>query len=258
MKVDYDQFAEIYDIDMGRNIGDADIAFYLELGAGRQPVLELGCGTGRIMEPFAARGIRIVGLDISARMREKGCARLAPYRPAHWTVARGDMSDFSLPERFQYAICAFSTYSKLLTAAQQASFFHCVNRHLEPGGRFVLDMFIQTRDFEAMADGVLVEDYRDRRFGEQLCRVSRSKRVWKNVAPSVNQVDLVYTFHANGASSPATTRVLTDYTRYSSKRELEALFQVHGFIVEQVLADYAGGPWHPESRKMIFVARRTL
>ena len=258
MEVDYDQFAEIYDIDMGRNIGDADIEFYLGLGVGRQPVLELGCGTGRIMAPFAARGIRIVGLDISARMREKGCARLAPYCAAHWSVVGGDMSDFDLPECFRFAICAFSTYSKLLTVAQQQSFFRCVNTHLEPGGRFVLDMFVQTRDFEAIPDGVLVEDYRERRFEAQSCRVSRSKRVWKNVAPSVNRIDLVYSFQADGASSPATTNVLTDYTRYSTKSELEALFQEHGFVVERVLADYTGELWEPESRKMILVARRAL
>ena len=258
MKIDYDQFAELYDIDMGRNMGDADIEFYLGLGAGRQPVLELGCGTGRIMEPFAARGIRIVGLDISARMREKGCVRLAPYRAEHWTVAGGDMSDFNLAEHFQYAICAFSTYSKLLTAAQQKSFFRCVHAHLEPGGRFVLDMFVQTLDFEAIPDGVLLEDYRERRFEEQRCRVSRSKRVWKDVAPSVNRIDLIYSFQENGASSPATTKVLTDYTRYSTKSELEALFQEHGFSVEHALADYTGEPWEPDSGKMIFVARRAL
>jgi SAM-dependent methyltransferase len=258
MEIDYDQFAEIYDVDMGRNIGDADVAFYLGLGAGRQPVLELGCGTGRIMQPFIERGIRIVGLDISARMREKAASRLASCDRACYELVSGDMCDFALPDRFAYAICAFSTYSKLLSVAQQESFFRSVHAHLVPDGRFVLDMFVQTPDFLSIPDDVLIEDYRDRWFEQQGCRVSRSKRLRKDVAPSVNQIDLVYSFRVNGSSTPAAERVLRDYTRYSTKQELDAHFRDHGFVVEQVYADYDGSVFGPDSRKMIFVARREL
>jgi SAM-dependent methyltransferase len=208
------------------------------------------------MQPFVERGIRIVGLDISARMREKAAARLARYDGGCYEIVSGDMSDFALPERVAYAICAFSTYSKLLSVEQQASFFRSVHAQLLPGGRFVLDMFVQTPDFQAIPDGVLIEDYRDRWFEQQGCRVSRSKRLHKDVAASVNQIDLVYDFHVNGSPTPAATRVLRDYTRYSTRGELDAHFRDQGFIVEHVFAGYDGSTFGPDSHKMIFVARR--
>ncbi|HTD38656.1 MAG TPA: class I SAM-dependent methyltransferase, partial [Candidatus Limnocylindrales bacterium] len=61
----YDLIAEIYDDDMGRNVGDEDVAFYAQRCAGAGgPVLELGCGTGRITLPLVRAGNTVTGLDL--------------------------------------------------------------------------------------------------------------------------------------------------------------------------------------------------
>lgn len=92
----YEDYAEYYDLDHG---GDFDIAFYREYAEANGPrVLELACGTGRILVRLAERGIDIDGLDFSDNMlsvcRDK-LSRMAPSRSPSLFCA--DMADFRLP-----------------------------------------------------------------------------------------------------------------------------------------------------------------
>lgn len=256
MQINYDQFADIYDVDMGRNIGDADVQFYLDKCDGRSPIVELGCGTGRIMEPFVRHGLRIVGLDISRDMIRRASGRLSRFDPSLFKIVHADMTNFQLPERFDYAVCAFSTYSKLLTFAQQRAFFRCIREHLNTSAVFALDMFLQTRDFDRIPDGKLIPDYERRWDDSRQCWVSRSKRVWKNIVPSVNKIELVYTFTTPEPDSRTITKVLYDYTRYSTKEELKQRFLEGGFELCEIYGGYDGAPFGHRSKQMIFVVRK--
>src|ERR1700720_848752 len=153
----YDGFiADYYDetpIVRGR-LGD--VAFYRDAGHEfGDPVLELGCGTGRITMALAEAGKRVTGLDISERMLERaGQKRLALYTEERERVhlVQGDMAKFDLGEKFRLIIIPFRPFQHLLEVKEQMACLECVRKHLAPGGRLILDVF-QT-DAERMHDPV--------------------------------------------------------------------------------------------------------
>src|SRR5688572_23755792 len=83
----------------------ADISFYVEAAAkSGGPVLELGCGTGRILIPTARSGIEIAGLELSVGMLEACRRRLQAEPPevrGRVSLQRGDMRDFDLGRSFR-------------------------------------------------------------------------------------------------------------------------------------------------------------
>ncbi len=114
-----------------------DLPYWLQLaGQSKGPLLELGCGTGRLSLPLAEAGHTVVGLD-----RDPGMlALLKEQAGRHWgrglLVFAGDMSRFSLAARFPLILLPCNTLSSL-TAAQRQRLYHRVGAHLEQEGRFV-------------------------------------------------------------------------------------------------------------------------
>jgi SAM-dependent methyltransferase len=108
------------------------------------PVLELACGTGRITWPIGHAGVEIVGLDVGVGMlRTAEAKRERQSREVSERVrfVRGDMTDFSLGEKFALTIIPFRAFQALLTPAAQRSSLACIRRHLRPGGRLIIDVF---------------------------------------------------------------------------------------------------------------------
>ena len=118
-----------------------DISFYLaQAGAAAGPVLEIGCGTGRVTIPLAAAGIEITGLDISASMLEE-VRRKADRDSVRiiWVEANG--SDFDLGSQFPLIIMPFNSLQFFKDSAPLKQLFDRVRRHLSREGRFVFDVF---------------------------------------------------------------------------------------------------------------------
>ena len=95
---------------------EADVGFFMDLAReGGGPVLDLGCGTGRVAWPLADAGFEVVGLDRSEPMLRRAEAK----RPDHSGSApvrfeRGSMEKFQLPETFGMAFSAFRAFQSLL------------------------------------------------------------------------------------------------------------------------------------------------
>jgi SAM-dependent methyltransferase len=106
-------------------------------GGGR--VLELAIGTGRVAVPLAERGVAVTGIELSApmvaRLREKADEATIP-------VVMGDMATAQAPGRFRLVYLVFNTISNLLTQDEQVACFRNAARHLEPGGRFVVELWV--------------------------------------------------------------------------------------------------------------------
>ncbi len=108
------------------------------------PTLELGCGTGRILIPTAAAGCSAVGLDLSrpmlAQCREK--LRRGPEKVRQRVqLVHGNMAAFDLGEMFGLVTIPYRGFQHLLTRKDQISCLRCVNRHLVPNGKLILDMY---------------------------------------------------------------------------------------------------------------------
>ena len=130
---------DLYDI-IYSDIRD-DVGFWIEQARGaRGPVMELACGTGRVLVPCLEAGLRVEGLDITesmvAHLREKLRARMLEAE-----VATGDMRDFTRPHRYTLIFIAFNSFLHNLTPFDQLATLKCCREHLESDGRLMLNVF---------------------------------------------------------------------------------------------------------------------
>jgi SAM-dependent methyltransferase len=199
----FDSIAEFYDDDMGRTNPGKDIEFYTQqaLEAGG-PVLELGCGTGRITIPLLRAGCEVAGLDVSSGMlevlRKKAAAELTSAESARLTLHRADMSGFELGRSFGSVLCPFSAFNYLVDESAVRSALNCISRHLRPGGRFVLDTFIPPEEVLRRPDDFVYLDYRRPRAGGTI--LQREKRIIKCPHAQVNLVVRTYSLFAPDGS----------------------------------------------------------
>jgi SAM-dependent methyltransferase len=130
-----------------------DIAFYqARLPSSDAAVLELGCGTGRVLLPLAAMCGFIHGIDQSqamlARCLQKVQAAAIP--PTKAQVELGDITHFALGQRFDLIIAPYRVFQLLETEAQVDGLFQCVRAHLAPGGTCILNVFHPQGGFEGV------------------------------------------------------------------------------------------------------------
>jgi SAM-dependent methyltransferase len=115
---------------------EATVDFLAEL-AGHGRALELGIGTGRIALPLVRRGVEVHGIELStamaARLRAKPGGEGIP-------VTIGDFATAKADGTFRLAYLVFNTIMNLTTQAAQVACFRNVAEHLEPGGRFVIEV----------------------------------------------------------------------------------------------------------------------
>jgi SAM-dependent methyltransferase len=178
--------AEIYDALFGDFRWDLD--FYLSLAKeSRGPVLEVACGTGRVMIPCLEAGVDIDGLDLYPemldRLRMKAVAKGLAAR-----VFEGDMRDFALPRRYALAMIPFNGFVHCLTSADQIAALSACRRHLAPGGALVFNVFLPKGADSGPPDGTPVLEHEaphpetglpvriyDTRFRDPLRQVQHSK-----------------------------------------------------------------------------------
>jgi SAM-dependent methyltransferase len=130
--------ARFYDGDYAHfRTPSGDVAFYVEEALrSKGPVLELGCGTGRVLVPIAREGIAITGIDASEAMLSRLRAKLPQAE-----VVLGDMRDVDLGRRFALVTMPFRAIAHVERADDHVRVFENVRRHLAPDGRFVFDFF---------------------------------------------------------------------------------------------------------------------
>ena len=135
-----DRIADVYDEWHGQRDPVGAVVEFLAGWAAGGPALELGIGTGRIALPLAARGIRVDGIDASARMVERLQAKPGG---AGLAVTVGDFAGVPAPGGpYGLVYVVFNTLFALLTQEDQVRCFASVAAHLRPGGAFVVEAFV--------------------------------------------------------------------------------------------------------------------
>jgi SAM-dependent methyltransferase len=120
--------------------GTSDLAFWLFLGTRSAPVLELGAGTGRVMNHLIDRGVEAAGIEIDPDIRDEGLrqlGRLGVSDPEHH-LRLGDIRDFSLGRLFALIIVPYNTFS-LLDDDGVVAALCCARRHLKPDGTVYIE-----------------------------------------------------------------------------------------------------------------------
>jgi len=130
-----------YDLDLSMShpdVVDPVVDFLAEL-AGDGAALELGIGTGRIALPLSQRGVRVVGIDLSAAMVER--LRAKPGADGI-DVTMGDFATTRLGGMFRVVFLVYNGISNLTTQDEQVACFCNAAAHLEPGGCFVIEVMV--------------------------------------------------------------------------------------------------------------------
>lgn len=137
--------ARFYDVIYSRIRSGVDTRFYLDVIArSKSKVLEIGVGTGRIFTAALKNGADIYGLDVSKNMIERLQKRLPP--EDHSRLWIQDAVTMRLPYKFGLVVAPFRVFAHLITVEDQLDCLNNVWEHLEPGGRFIFDLYVPNLD----------------------------------------------------------------------------------------------------------------
>ncbi len=256
---EYAAIAELYDHIVPYR-DRADVSFFVEAATQAEgPVLEAGCGTGRVLIPTARAGVEITGLDLSKQMLRICRERLNSEPKEVRTRVRlveGDMRHFELRRKFKLVTLPFRPFQHLTTVADQLACLGCIGNHLVKGGRIILDLF--NPSLKALATQPIGEELAEEpEFsmpdGRRVIR--RHKVAERDVFNQIIHTELVYYItHPDGRKE----RMVQAFPmRYFFRFEAEHLLARAGFEVEQVYADYDKSPYGSKyPGELIFVARK--
>lgn len=133
----YEEMAELYDLIYGE---DYDLGLFLEEARwANGPVLEVACGTGRVLLHLLSNGIDAVGIDMSGSMLAvlKRKAKALGLEP---DVRIADMRSFHLDRKFRLIIVPCRTFAHMMDDEDRKRALRCFYEHLEDGGKLIIDM----------------------------------------------------------------------------------------------------------------------
>jgi ubiquinone/menaquinone biosynthesis C-methylase UbiE len=246
---DYDSIAPFYDIEHAPFDEDLDMyRNFAELCGGK--ILELACGSGRLLLPLASGGYTLTGVDTSAAMLELAQRGLAQAGIAgRCQLVQQDMCTLQLPEKFRLAMVALGSFGHIITRTQQQQALASIRRHLSVGATFILDISNE-----------------DARYMEHLSGQMLHQGTWQ-------QADGAYVTHFLSPAS-SNTRHLLELTHFYEvhrqgeavrrtvsqtnlylfeRNEAELLLEQAGLRVKEVYGNYEFGPYEHDSPRMIFI-----
>jgi SAM-dependent methyltransferase len=257
----YQVAAKYYDAAYAAMGAADDAPFYLELAKRYGgPVLEVGCGTGRVLLPIAGSGIEIHGVDNSAPMiavlKDK-LLREASFVREKVTVHSGDMRDFRLGRKFRLVTVPFRPMQMLYTVEDQLAALKSAAAHLDEGAVLVFDVFYPSK-FESLSVG-MGEERLEAEWtspGDPAILIQRFYR--KDSVDKINQTyNLTFIFRSfrNGEVMLEETDTLK--MSFYTYPHLRALFLLAGLEIVEEYGSFQKTPLDNSAAEMIFLLRRT-
>jgi len=251
----YAEIAALYDLEHRDYDEDVDLYLNFALVTG-DPVLELGCGSGRLLLPLAEAGHRVTGVDASGPMLDRAAALAEESGVAdRVTLHRGRMeeADAAPGGPFGIVVVALNGLLHLPTQGAQRAALAAARRALDPRGQLVLDVLNPTPTALAALDQGVVH--------EGTWRDAEGQRVDKFAARRVSsatqtvETELWYD-RLDGAGR--LRRTATSYPmRYLHRAELELLLELAGFVEWQVYGGYELEPFGDLSDRLVVTAEVT-
>lgn len=247
----YETLARFYDLEHAGFSDDAQLYLDFARRTGG-PILELGCGTGRLLLPLARAGFETVGLDRSAAMLARAQARLEAAGLAdRVALVRGDMTDFDLGRSFGLALLALNSFMHLNDPDQQLQALTCARRHLRPGGLLILDLPGPSEPW-LIQPGLVVSGAYPTPEGGIILKLTDSHY---ERARQIEEITLIYDETDTAGATRRTVLGLS--LRYIFRYELELLLRLAGLRLEAIYGDYDLNPYTEDAARMIAVASRS-
>jgi len=205
--------------------------------AGDGPVLEFAVGTGRVAIPLAARGIPVTGIELSQPMVDQ-LRRKVPEQAL--PVVVGDMATTTVPGKFSLVYVVWNSIGNLCTQEEQVQCFRNAARHLLPGGRFVVELWVpgirrlppgQVAVPFAVGDGYVGFDTYD-------------------------MVTQQGTSHHYRRVEDGSVKYFRTNFRYIWPAECDLMARLAGLELEQRVADWSGTPFTSDSESHVSVWRK--
>ena len=245
----WDEYAPFYDWENARTVARRDVVFWQRLAAAQDgPILELGCGTGRITIPVARTGARIVGLDRSAPMLARARQRLQRARVSA-SLVRGDIRHLPFRRRikFDLVMAPYGILQSLTRERDLRATLDAAAGVLRRGGLFVID---------------LVPDLpRWSEYDRRVSLAGRRGRAHLTLTESVRQdrrrkLTIFDQEYEERRGSARTVRRFSLTFRTISVPQMRRRLEAAGFGIDAVLGDYEGGPWDSRADVWVVLARR--
>ena len=157
-------------------------------------MLDIACGTGRILLPCLQAGVDIEGLDLFEPMLRTLRAKAAALGLSP-RLHQADMSDFSLPRRFRLVMIPFNAFIHNMTQEAQIRCLQLCREHLLPGGKLAFDTFFPSQEIVGMPDEDPRAGGRDsasrNRPADAHVRHAHASTASRKTQHSLNEVELV-------------------------------------------------------------------
>ena len=247
---EYDLIAPYYDIEHQQFNEDLDM--YRDFAAlSTGPLLELACGSGRLLIPLALDGYTITGVDTSAKMLSLARERVQQANlTSRVTLVQQDMSALQLSQKFSFAFVALGSFAHLTSRKTQQQALVAIRKHLTTGGTFIVDI----------SNG-------DARYMENLSGQLLHQGTWRRddgtilthlVSPASSQtshlLELTHFYDQHQQHGPVNRTVITTHLYLFERTEMELLLEQAGFVIKDVYGDHNLGPFTLESQRMIVIA----
>lgn len=251
----YAEIAELYDLEHAGYDEDLDLYRNVAMAVG-DPILELGCGTGRVLVPLAEEGHRVTGLDLSGPMLERARSAVEAVGVGErvgWHRGPMTEADQAAGGPFGVVLVPLNGLLHLGSAAEQRKVLAAVRRALDPRGQLVLDLLNPTpevlRGFEA---GVVHEGNWRREDGAWV-----DKFAARRVSPARQMIETELWYDLIGGDG-SLRRVRTAYPlRYVQAAELALMLEVAGFVEWQMYGSYELDPYEDGSERLVVLAEAT-
>lgn len=226
-----------------------DIPFYRALVAeSGGAVLELGCGTGRVLIELAKSGVEAVGVDLSPALLELARHK-AENEGVGVTLALGDIRSFDLGRSFPHIFVTYNTFNHLLDLDSVRDCLQSLMRHMDADSRMVIDTFQPSLAFlgDQPEQRRAILRYLDPHTGQEVVLYEENHY---EPATQINRV--VWSYQIGGK---ADARVEELRMRLFFPQELDALLTLSGFEIEAKYGDYDRCPFASDTPKQLTVCR---
>jgi SAM-dependent methyltransferase len=245
----WDEYAPFYDWENAQTMRRRDVYFWRRLAAASPgPVLELGCGTGRVTFPLARDGVSVVGIDRSAEMLNRAEQRRGRSRHrGHIHLVRGDIGNLPFSTAsFPLVIAPYGILQSLLRDRDLAATLNAVTETLCAGGTFGLELVADLASWKEYSKRVSL---RGRRADGS--RIALVESVRQDRARKLTLFEQEF---VQRSGRRETRRNFTLTFRSLSVVQMTRRLEKAGLEVRALLGDYQGGPWDPRAEAWIILA----
>jgi ubiquinone/menaquinone biosynthesis C-methylase UbiE len=249
----WDEYAPFYDWENAQTLGRRDVPFWRRVAAGADgPVLELGCGTGRVSLPLARAGVNLVGIDRSAPMLDRARRQIRrssnPQIRKSLRLVRGDIRTLPFDAgAFPMVLAPYGILQSLIRPRDLTAALASVARVLAGGGTFGIDLVPDVPKWREYENRVQL---RGRAGGAQLTLIESVRQDPKRHLTTFEQKYVE-------RRGERTREHRFDLTfRTLSVRQMTGQLERAGFRVDSVLGDYRGRPWDDRADVWIILAKK--